>query len=113
MSTRTRVTFGKSEPWSSGWKGWSNCVDIFLNGKKIGMLDADYVSNKRWLTYYVVSDHPALQFKSIGLPMKEAKQMVRERIAQAEELSTEAMGRSDAEIEADPDGANDVRDHHY
>lgn len=34
-------------------------------------------------------------------------------VAEDDRDDDETLGRSDAEIEADPDGANDVQDHHY
>ncbi len=32
-----KITYSKSEPYKSGWKGWADWVDVFVDGKKIGM----------------------------------------------------------------------------
>jgi len=46
-----KITFGKSEPFNQGWKGWSDYLDVFVDGQKVGELRAKNRPQKRWMEY--------------------------------------------------------------
>lgn len=48
---KARVTFGKSEPWHAGWRGWSDVVDVFFDGAKIGELHTSHETNRKRMEY--------------------------------------------------------------
>ncbi len=46
-----KLTYGKSEPWKSGWKGWADSVEVYLDGRHIGYLVAEDCQHKRYMAY--------------------------------------------------------------
>ena len=46
-----KLTYSKSEPYKSGWKGWADWVDVFRDGKKIGQLQAEGCDHRKHMNY--------------------------------------------------------------
>ena len=46
-----KLTYSKSEPYKSGWKGWADWIDVFLDGKQIGMLFTEGQDHRKFLEY--------------------------------------------------------------
>ena len=81
-----KITFGPSEPYNSGWRGWSNSVDVFVDSAKIGELYAEHCDQKRYMDYTFRGD-PKIEeaygtISEIGL--RAAKKALRAAIARAE-----------------------------
>lgn len=85
-----RLSFGKSQPWNSGWRGWSDQVDVFVDGKEIGKLDAHDCQQKRYLEYTFSSDEPwAAKYERVGIiGLRAAKEKVRELFTAAQTTPT-------------------------
>jgi hypothetical protein len=78
-----KITYSKSEPWKSGWRGWSDFVDVLVDGEKIGQLVAQGDDQKRYLNYNFQSEHPAAaKYPRIGvIGLRAAKQAVSKALA--------------------------------
>ena len=46
-----KITYSKSDPYKSGWKGWADWVDVFLDGKQIGMLASEGQDHRKFMEY--------------------------------------------------------------
>jgi hypothetical protein len=85
MSLIDIIRFGKSSPWHSGWKGWTNSVDVFFGKKQMGRLVATG-SRRDLLDYHFVSNHPAEKnYPRIGvIGINSAKKAVRKAFGKVE-----------------------------
>lgn len=77
-----KITFSKSDPFHQGWRGWSDYVDIIVDGQKIGDLAAIDCNVRSDMEYGVRSDHPKLAKLRLpyGTKVREAKRLVREAL---------------------------------
>lgn len=46
-----KIIYSKSEPYKSGWKGWADFIDVFVDGKAIGQLVAEGCDHRRYMEY--------------------------------------------------------------
>ena len=46
-----KITYSKSEPYKSGWKGWADWIDVFVDGSKIGQLQAEGCDHRKYMNY--------------------------------------------------------------
>jgi hypothetical protein len=76
-----KITYGKSEPWNSGWRGWSDSIEVYVDSRQAGDLKASG-NQKKWLVYQFVPTEPALSDVKIypGIGIREAKKALTEAI---------------------------------
>ncbi len=48
---KIKLTYSQSEPYKSGWKGWADWIDVFLDGVQIGILYAEGQDHRRHMEY--------------------------------------------------------------
>jgi hypothetical protein len=79
-----KITYSKSEPFKSGWRGWSDYVDVHVDGEKIGQLVAFSCDHRKYLNYEFHSEHPAAAlYPRIGMiGLRAAKEKVRSALEQ-------------------------------
>lgn len=78
-----KLSFGPSEPWNNGWRGWSDSVEVFVDGRHVGDLKAAY-GNRKELEYCFVPASPRFFDLDIGRPgfgIRAAKTALRDALA--------------------------------